>query len=183
MTSPLGRPRGSVTSSDLPLRPPRGRLPLRAVPCSSSRSAPSVASWAVSEDSLTGPRARSFSARHPFPEMDRISLISPYIRIHTKGGKEYCAQLYSQESFPFLSFVAISYQAVRGKLVATLLASSSHVLRVKRLGRVHLVPATKVIAELDAIGILVVVLEVLIVSALGAELTMMGSTPMKPRRT
>ena len=116
--------------------------------------------------------------------MDRISLISPYIRIHTKGGKEYCAQLYSQELFPFLSSVAIlSYQAVRGKLVATLLApSSSHVLRVKRLGRVHLVPATEVIAELYAISVLVV-LEVLIVSALGAELTMMGSTPMKPRRT
>ena len=89
----------------------------------------------------------------------------------------------SQELFPFLSSVAIlSYQAVRGKLVATLLASAAHVLRIQRLGRVHLVPATEVIAELYAISVLVV-LEVLIVSALGAELTMMGSTPMKPRRT
>ena len=72
---------------------------------------------------------------------------------------------------------------MRGKFVATLLASSSHVLRVQRLGRVHLVSASKVIAQLDAIGLLVIVLEVLMVSALGAELTMMGSTPMKPRRT
>ena len=72
---------------------------------------------------------------------------------------------------------------MRGKLVATLLASAAHVLRVQRLGRVHLVSATKVIAQLDAISLLVVVLEMLIVSALGAELTMMGSATMKPRGT
>ena len=72
---------------------------------------------------------------------------------------------------------------MRGKLVATLLASAAHVLRVQRLGRVHLVSATKVIAQLDAICLLVVVLEMLIVSALGAELTVMGSAPMKTRGT
>ena len=72
---------------------------------------------------------------------------------------------------------------MRGKLVATLLSSAAHVLRIQRLGRVHPVSAAEVVAQLDAIGLLVVVLEMLIVSALGAELTVMGSTTMKTRGT
>ena len=79
----------------------------------------------------------------------------------------------------------ISYQAVCGKFVAALLAAP-HVLHVERLGRVHLVSSAdmKVVAELDAVRF-ILRLEVVVVSTLGAVLSVRGytATTMKPRRT
>ena len=71
---------------------------------------------------------------------------------------------------------------MRGKFVAALLAAP-HVPHVERLGRVHLVSsAAKVVAEFDAVNVLLIWKVVVVVSALRAELSVVTSTAatMKP---